>query len=81
MTSQQFSAAFKIASDFSRDLLHIDNNTIHGYGLPGFRPVHVTLEMVAKEIRWHALRFDGQWDAEALQEVASLGRRAFIVVS
>ena len=80
MTKNEFASAFKIAKDFSIDLTNVDNSHIFGYGLPHFVPVHCTLEQVAKEIRWSALQFDGQWNGDALNEVANLGRRNFIVL-
>lgn len=80
MTKNEFAAAFKIAKDLSIDLSNVDDSQLYGYGLPGFKPVHVTLEMVAREIRWHALQLNGEWNGEALNEVANLGRRKFIVV-
>jgi len=80
MTLQQFQAAFAIAKDFSRDLSSVDDSILYGYGLRDFRPVYTTLEAVAKTIRWQALQMNGEWDAEALNEVADAGRRNFIVL-
>jgi hypothetical protein len=80
MTLQQFQEAFAIAKDFARDLSNVDDSVLYGYGLPNFKPVHTTLEAVAKVIRWQALQFNGQWDSVALNEVAELGRRNFLVL-
>lgn len=80
MTLQQFQDAFAIAKDFNRSLSEVDNSILFGYGLPDFKPVHTTLEAVAKTIRWQALQFNGQWDSEALNEIAELGRRNFLVL-
>ena len=80
MTLQQFQQAFDIAKNFNRDLSNVDDSILFGYGLPDFKPVHTTLEAVAKTIRWQALQFNGQWDAEALNEVAEAGRRNFLVL-
>jgi len=80
MTLAQFQSAFAIAKDFDRDLSNVDNSTLYGYGLADFKPVHTTLEAVAKTIRWQALQFNGEWNAEALNEVAELGRRNFLVL-
>jgi len=79
MTKQQFSQALEIAKS-DRSLAHIDNSVIFGYGLRDFRPVHVTLEMVAKEIRWHAFTLNGTIDSTALNEVAIFGRRSFLII-
>lgn len=80
MTTHQFRAAFKIAKDFSHDLTNIDNRHILGYGLRGFTPVYVTLEMIAKEIRWHALQMNGAFNGEMLNEVATYGKKSFLVI-
>jgi hypothetical protein len=79
MTKQQFSQALKIAKS-DQDLSNVDNSVIFGYGLPDFKPVHVTLEMVAKEIRWNSFLFDGTICSTALNEVATLGRRNFLII-
>lgn len=81
MTKNEFNEAFKIAKDFNIDLTNVDNSNLYGCGLPHFRyPVYTTLEAVAALIRWQAMRFDGQWDAEALDEVAQIGRKKFLVL-
>lgn len=80
MTLQEFQSAFAIAKDFNRDLSNVDDSILYGYGLSGFKPVYTTLEAVAKTIRWQALQMNGEWDAEALNEVASAGRRNFIIL-
>lgn len=80
MTLQQFQSAFAIAKDFDRDLSNVDDSIHYGFGLNSFKPVHTTLEAVAKTIRLQALQFNGEWDAEALNEVAELGRRNFMVL-
>ena len=79
MTKQQFSQALEIAKS-DRDLSNIDNSVIFGYGLPDFKPVHVTLEMVAKEIRWNSFMFSGEICSTALNEVATHGRRNFLII-
>jgi hypothetical protein len=79
MTALEFKKAFAIAKDESIDLSGIDNNVIIGYGLSDFKPVTVTLEMVAKEIRWHAQFLFGGWDSEKLNEVKNYGRKSFII--
>jgi len=80
MTLNQFQEAFKIAKDFDRDLSNVDDSILYGCGLSSFKPVYTTLEAVAKLIRWQALQFNGQWDAQELDEVARLGRKNFLVL-
>ena len=80
MTAKEFNAAFKIADNDSIDLSDVDNSVIVGYGLSDFKPVYVTLKMVAKEIRYHAMMMNGKWDSEAIQDVRYHARKAFIIV-
>jgi hypothetical protein len=77
MTKQELQSAFTIANDSSVDLSEVDNSNHDGFGLREFKPVHTTLRAVAKTIRWQAQQLNGDWDAKALDEVASYGRRVF----
>jgi hypothetical protein len=81
MTLVQFQKAFAIANDVSIDLSNVDDSILFGCGLPRFKPVHTTLEAVAKMIRWQAMQFNGQWNAEALNEVAEVGRKNFLILN
>jgi hypothetical protein len=81
MTLVQFRKAFAIADDQSIDLSNVDDSILYGCGLPEFKPVYTTLEAVAKLIRWQALQFNGQWDAQELDEVATIGRKKFMVLN
>jgi hypothetical protein len=81
MTLVQFQKAFAIANDVSIDLSNVDDSSLFGCGLPRFKPVHTTLEAVAKMIRWQAMQFNGQWNAEALNEVAEVGRKNFLILN
>jgi len=80
MTLAQFQTACKAAQNPTLDLSATDDTMLFGCGLPGFKPVHTTLAAVAKLIRWQAIRFNGQWDAEALNEIATIGRKKFLIV-
>ena len=80
MTAKQFKSAFEIADNPAIDLSDVDTNRIVGYGMADFKPVYVDLYVVAKEIRWHALRFDGTWDFDALDEVRRYGRKSFRII-
>ena len=51
-----------------------------GFGLPDFRPVTCTVEALAALVRWQCIRFDGSVDAEALDEIATCGRKRFQVL-
>ena len=62
------------------DLSATDDSMLYGFGLPHFEPVHTTIAAVAKVIRWQARQFNGQWDHPALDEVARIGRKKFLIV-
>lgn len=79
MTKKQADAAFKIANS-NADLAQIDDCTLFGCGLKGFEPTYTTLEAVAKLMRWQARRFNGEWDAEALNEIVTIGRKKFLIL-
>jgi len=79
MTLTQFQEAFTIAKS-TKSLTDVDDSNLYGFGLDDFKPVHTTIDAVAKTIRWQALQFDGNWNAELLDEVAKCGRRNFIVL-
>lgn len=79
MTKAQFSAAFDIAKS-NQDLTQIDDSIVFGCGLSDFKPVYITLEIVAKFIRWQAQFLNGGWDANALNECATIARRKFLIV-
>lgn len=80
MTLAQFQIAFKAAQNPTLDLSATDDSMLYGCGLPGFKPVHTTIAAVAKLIRWQARQFNGEWNAEALNEVATIGRKKFMIV-
>lgn len=81
MTRQEANAAFAIADNKEISLYpDVDTSIFDGFGLAGFGPVHVTLRQVAALMRWQALQFNGQWNAEALDEVVKLGRTRFMIL-
>jgi hypothetical protein len=78
MTAANATAAIKLAlsdADLKADLSPFD-----GFGLPGYQPVHVTLEQVAGLIRWQAITFNGELEQNALREVLAAGKRHFLIV-
>lgn len=80
MTTKEFQAAFAIANTPAIDLTDVDNSNHFGFGLRSFVPVHTTLRAVAKTIRWQAQQFDGEWEAKALDEVAKMGKKNFLIL-
>jgi hypothetical protein len=81
MTRNQFASAVTLARDYSRDFSAIDDSSLFGCGLPGFKPVFVTVEQVAKFVRWQCAFINGNgFDGEALQECADIARAKFTLV-
>lgn len=77
MTKKQFGQAVRIAQS-REDLSKVDDSTLFGCGLPDFKPVFCTIEMVAKFVRWQCLQFNGEFNAENLNECATIARRKFL---
>tara|TARA_Y100000034_G_C6854379_1_gene388016 strand:- start:835 stop:1080 length:246 start_codon:yes stop_codon:yes gene_type:complete len=80
MNKQEMTQALEIAKDQSQNLTDVDTDVMFGYGLPDFKPVHVTTRQVASIIRWQAGRFDGTWDAKEIDDIANLGRKRFMII-
>jgi len=79
MTKNELSDAFTLAQ--SPDTLgNAEMDLFYGFGLPGFAPVYCTLRDVARLIRWQCSQLNGGWDREALQEIATHGRKRFQVI-
>ena len=82
MTKAEFQRVFNLADSRgptgckSEDMAVLD-----GCGLPGFERVHTTVNVVAYWLRWQALRFDGTWDPEELNECAQIARQRIILVN
>jgi hypothetical protein len=73
MKASEFAMALAIAKS-NTDLSQIDDSPLFGYGLSDFQPVVVSLEQVAKTIRWQAEYIFGGWDEMEIQNL----RRAFV---
>lgn len=80
MTLIQFQKACAAAKNPNLDLSATDDTMLFGYGLPSFRQTHTTLAAVAKILRWDALQFNGEWDAESLNQIGEIGRKKFLIV-
>ena len=80
MNRAQLNQAFALARS-DADLRTEDISVFDGFGLPDFEPVYVTIESVAALIRWQCRDiFGGGFDAEALDEIARLGRCRFHII-
>jgi len=83
MTKDEFKQAFALANgpQDGRDTSGLDSGLFNGFGLKDFTPVHCTVAMVASLIVYQAkFMFGDGWDAAALDEVATFGRKKFIIV-
>lgn len=79
MTRKEIAAALTIAKS-DRDLSEVDYSVLTGVGLPGFKPVDTTIEIVAKLLRDHVVQFNGLEDSVELDNVSwCLKRRVRIV--
>ena len=79
MTKTELAAALKLSLT-DAELENVEIDIFYGFGLPDFTPVYVTLEQVAKLIRWQCHTFSGGIDAEALNELCHCGRTRFQVL-
>jgi len=80
MNKPQLDEAMRIARDPNRDLLQVDLTTLEGYGLPGFKPVSVTIEMVAAMIRWQCIQLNGEIDAEEFDQLVNVFRHKVTII-
>lgn len=79
MKATQLQAALDIAR--SDAALNIEDIGIFdGYGLRGFEPITCTVEALAMLIRWECVQLNGEINAEALAELARVGRHKFTVI-
>jgi len=73
MSPLEWAGACRLAFDRDTDLSSVSDEPLHGCGLPGFKPVQVTMQQVAKLIRWQCCYIFGPGhDAEALEETRRL---------
>jgi hypothetical protein len=82
MTKTEFGLAVKIAQS-DRDLSNVDDSILYGCGLPDYKPVYVTIEMVAKLIQWQCCGIfccHTIVDSEELNNLAYIARRKFLIV-
>ena len=80
MTKIEMAKALKIAKNQNIDLFKEDIAIFDGYGLRGFEPIHVTLNQIARIIRWQAQCMDGTLNAEEINAIAAIGKKKFRVI-
>jgi len=80
MTLQQAQTAFELAQNFDISLENVDIDHLYGFGLADFKPVHTTIQAVARMMRWQGAMMNGNWDMEAIDEVCQLGRSRFLIL-
>lgn len=79
MKRSELSEAVKVARS-DKDLSKVEISHFDGFGLFGFKPVHCTIDQLAALVRWQAIYLNGNIDAEALEEIATLGAKRFLIV-
>jgi len=79
MNKAQFDTAVKMAKEGTYG--DVDDSILDGCGLPGFKPVTITIEAAARFIAWQCLCLNGQFDQEALNEVREISRHRWLVCS
>jgi hypothetical protein len=78
MTRSQITEAMRLAES-DADLSSVDDSLLAGCLIKGFKPVYVTIQVVARMLRDH-IQFNGQWDTEMINElVPALRKLVFIV--
>lgn len=79
MTKSEFSQAVKLVES-GADLSKFDDSNLFGCGLRDFAPVHTTIGAVARLVCYQARTFAGTWDAAALEEMAQIAKKKFLIV-
>ena len=80
MTKKELASALELARIGEAEFDHGTLAVFDGFGLRDFEPVHVTLWAVSRLIRYQCLFIGGGWDTAALAELASAGRRNFLII-
>jgi len=78
MTKSELSQAVNKA--LSNENLGEVPNVVDGYGLPDFKPVHITLNNLAALVRWQCVQLNGSLDSTALNELAQIGKKKFLIL-
>ncbi len=68
MNAKQIKDATKIAQNYSIDLSNANTDILFGFGCPDFKKVTVSLEVVARCMRWQSSQMDGGWDWKQYNE-------------
>jgi hypothetical protein len=68
MNKQEIQLAAAMAKDYDIDLSRVDDGVLFGFGCPDFKPVMVSIETVAKCMRWQCSQFNGGWDEKQFNE-------------
>lgn len=81
MTTKQFAEAVKYSENTNiEELYQEDDSILNGCALNDFRPVHTTIPAVAKFVRYHAMQFNGKWDAQELDNMARIAKKKFLII-
>lgn len=81
MTKSESAKALEMARDKDQNLDDVDDSILDGLYLPTFAaPVHTTLKVIAKSMRWHVICLNGSVDQHELDNFVSAARRKVVIV-
>ena len=80
MTRKELERALELAKIGEREYNWTTLAVFDGFGLPDFEPIQTTLWAVSRIIRYQCLCFDGTLEAVALNELATFGRKRFLII-
>jgi hypothetical protein len=82
MTKAEFKEAVALAKLGSKGYgENVDDSIFFGCGLNDFvYPIHVTIKQVAKFVNWQAMQFNGEWNAEELDNCAHIAKKKFQII-
>lgn len=78
MTKKELKEILEVAK--SQKTLDEDLSIFDGYGLNDFKRVYVTINQVAKLIRYQAINLNNSIDSKALNDIINIGNKKFIII-
>lgn len=79
MTKAELAQAVEVAR--KGDGLDVDDSCLYGLYLPDFQsPVHTTIPVVARALRWQTFQLNGKIDTDALAEFGAFARTRIRII-
>lgn len=77
---EDFNKALAIAqADVKIDPVMHPIDPMFGCGCSDFEPIEITLEQMARHIRWQAAFMDGTWDYDEINSCKVIAKRVFLL--